>query len=75
MVSNARLTWTTKFATFRTDGRIKPFILQEEVPVRLDNLAEGSDTNFLNRNQLYSATWWGNVAFGLWQHACMTTIT
>lgn len=75
VVSNARLTYTTKFATFRTDGRVKPFIMQEEVPVQLSNLTEGSDTNFLNRNRLYSATWWGGVHFGLWQHGCMTTIT
>jgi len=30
LAANPRLTWTTKLALFRTDGRAKPFIRQEE---------------------------------------------
>lgn len=75
LVMNARLSYTTKFVTFRTDGRVKPFILQEEVPLDLEQLTEGSDVAFLNRDHLYSAVWWGNCHFGMYQQACMYTYT
>ncbi len=32
-VANPRLTWTDKFAVFRTDGESRPFIFQEELPL------------------------------------------
>ena len=42
-VANPRLSWTDKFAIFRTDGQARPFIFQEELPVQVTALAEGSE--------------------------------
>lgn len=69
---NPRLSaWTDQFATFRTDGRVKPFILQEEEEVSMDAIAEGSELEFKQRKHWYGATWIGNVGYGMWQHACL----
>lgn len=71
---NPRLTWTTKLAVFRADGRVKPFIHQEEVGVSVDAIAEGSELEFKERRHEYGVTRIGNVGFGYWQHACLVTI-
>ena len=49
-VANPRLTWTDRFAVFRTDGEARPFIFQEELPVQVQVLAEGSELE-INENQ------------------------
>lgn len=73
--ANSRLTWTTKFATFRLDGDTKPFILQEEVPLNVSAIAEGSEEEFKNKRHLYGVDWSGNVDYGFPQHACLHTFT
>lgn len=75
VVPNARLTWTDKFAVFRTDGDTKPFILQEEVPLNVSAVAEGSQLEFTDRKHWYGVDWAGNVDYGFWQHACLYTFT
>lgn len=75
VIPNARLTWTDKFAVFRTDGDTKPFILQEEVPLNVSAVAEGSQLEFTDRKHWYGVDWSGNVDFGFWQHACLYTFT
>jgi len=72
---NPRLTWTTKFAMFRTDSDTKPFIRQEEQGVRMDAVAEGSEEEFKNRRHLYGVTASRNVGYGLWQDAVLVTLT
>lgn len=74
-VVNPRLTWTDRFAVYRTDGDTKPFILQEEVPVSVDAVAEGSQLEFTDRKHWYGVQWAGNVGYGFWQHACLVTMT
>lgn len=74
VVTNPRLTWTDKFAVYRTDGDVKPFILQEEVPLNVSAIAEGSEEEFKNRRHLYGVDWSGNVAYGFWQNACLVTM-
>lgn len=71
--ANVRLTWTTKIALYRTDGRVKPFILQEEMPVSMKAVAEGSELEFNENKHHYGVDWSGNVGYGYWQHACLTT--
>jgi phage major head subunit gpT-like protein len=71
--ANVRLTWTTKIAVFRTDGRVKPFILQEEMPVSMKAVAEGSELEFNENKHRYGVDWSGNVGYGYWQHAALTT--
>jgi phage major head subunit gpT-like protein len=75
VVPNARLTATDKFYMFRTDGRAKPFILQNEEPVSVSAVAEGSEHEFLNNEHLYGVKAIRNVGYGLWQHAIQATLS
>lgn len=71
---NPRLNWTTKLAVFRTDGRVKPFIFQEEQGTQIDAVAEGSELEFNQREHHYGVTRICNVGYGYWQHACLVTL-
>lgn len=71
---NPRLTWTTKFATFRTDGQVKAFIRQEEEGVTVSAIAEGSELEFKENKHQYGVKAIRNVGYGYWQHACLTTL-
>lgn len=73
MATNARLTWTTKFATFRTDGQIKSLIRQEEEKVSVAAIAEGSELEFREDKHHYGVKASRNVGYGYWQRACLTT--
>lgn len=70
LVANPRLTGTDDFFTFRADGSVKPFIRQQETPVELEWLAEGSEFEFKNKAHQYGVDSWRNVDYGYWQHAC-----
>jgi phage major head subunit gpT-like protein len=72
---NPRLTWTTKFAVFRTDSSTKAFIRQTEEDVRMEAIAEGSEEEFKNDRHLYGVSAWRNVGYGFWQDACLVTLT
>lgn len=74
VVVNPRLTWTTKFAIFRTDGRTKPFIRQEEEELELKVQAEGSQIEFDKNLHQYGIDTWRNVGYGMWQHSCLVTM-
>lgn len=74
VASNPRLTWTDKFATFRTDGLVKPFIRQQETDVQLKAIAEGSEMEFKEDKHQYGVDTWRNVGYGLWQGACLNTL-
>ena len=72
---NARITsWTDSFAVFRTDGKVKPFVMQEETPVQMKLKGEGSDFAFDNDAYQYGIDTWRNVGYGYWQHACKVTM-
>lgn len=75
VVVNPRLTWTTKFALFRTDEAAKPFILQEEDIPDVIALGMGTEYEQLNKKQLFGIDWTGNVGYAYWQHACLVTLT
>jgi phage major head subunit gpT-like protein len=75
VVPNPRLDWTTDFAVFRTDGRAKPFILQEELEVQVSAIAEGSEEEFINDRHLYGIKAIRNAGYGLWQHAIRATLS
>jgi len=72
---NPRLTWADKFALFRTDGSVKPFIKQEEKGVEMAAIAEGSELEFNERMHRYGVSAKRNVGYGYWQHACLYTFT
>ncbi len=75
VLPNPRLTWTTKFAMFRTDGDVKPFIAQEEEGVTTKVLGPGSDEEFWNDRHVYGLKAIRNVGYGYWQHAVLTTFS
>lgn len=71
VVMNARLTWTDKFAIFRTDSPIKGFIRQTEQEVELKAKAEGSEYEFDNDAWQFGIDAWRGVGYGYWQRACL----
>lgn len=71
---NPRLSWTTKFATFRADGQTKALIRQEEEGVSVAAIAEGSELEFKENKHHYGVKAIRNVGYGYWQHACLTTL-
>ena len=71
---NPRLNWSDRFAVFRTDSSVKPFIRQEEKNVQLKAIAEGSELEFKHDKHWYGVDTWRNVGYGFWQHACLTQI-
>ena len=75
VIPNVRLTWTTKIAGFALDGRMRPFILQEEVPITPVAIAEGSELEVKEKKHLYGVDWDGNVGYGDWKKACLCTFT
>ena len=76
VVMNPRLnTWTDKFTVFRTDGSVKPLIRQEETAVMMKAKAEGSEYEFDNDAWQFGIDGWRGVGYGLWQRACLVTMT
>lgn len=72
---NPRLTWTDSIGVFRADGKVKPFIRQEELGIQMKAKAEGSEFEFDNDAHQYGIDSWRNVAYGYWQHACYIQMT
>lgn len=67
--------WTASFAVFRTDARMKPFILQEEQGVQMRALAEGSEYETLNNKHLYGCDASRVAGYGRWQYAAKATLS
>jgi phage major head subunit gpT-like protein len=72
---NPRLTWTEKFAVFRADGGVRALIRQEDEPVMLQAIAEGSELEFRENKHHYGVKCSRNVGYGYWQHAALMTLT
>lgn len=72
---NPRLTSGAKFYVFREDGETKPFIRQEEEPITVAAIAEGSELEFKEDKHEYGIKAIRNVGYGYWQHACLYTFT
>jgi phage major head subunit gpT-like protein len=70
-VANPRLTWTDRFGIFRTDGSTRPFIFQEELPVQIQVLAEGSELEVNENQHQYGVKAIHEAGYGFWQDACL----
>ena len=68
-------TSTTVFYIYRLDGRAKPYILQSEVGVETQVLAEGSEEDVKNNQWFFGVTATRNAGYGLWQHALSCTLS
>lgn len=72
---DARSTWTSQFAVFRTDSVIKSFIRQEEQEAQLAMKWLDSEYCFDNDAVQVGVDSWRNVGYGYWQNACLVTMT
>ncbi len=76
LTANARLTANDEMYVFRTDTNgTKAIIKQEEVPLTIETLVEGSDEAFHNKRHLFSIWASRAVAFGMWQHGVFMKFT
>lgn len=75
IVVNPRLSWTTKFAMFRTDAVRKPFVKQIEVDTQVSAIAEGSEEEFKNKRHLYGVNRTMNFGLNDWKGAIMASFT
>jgi phage major head subunit gpT-like protein len=72
---NPRLSaWTTKFAVFRSDGDVAPFIRQNEQDIVMSAIAEGSELEFSEDVHQYGIKAIRNVGYGYWQKAVLVTL-
>lgn len=74
-IANPRLSWSDKFAVFRIDGESRPFIFQEELPVQVQVLAEGSELEINENQHQYGVKAVHSAGYGFWQDACLVTLT
>jgi hypothetical protein len=74
-VANPRLTWTEKFAIFRTGGETRPFVFQEELPVQVQILAEGSELEINENQHQYGVKAIHEAGYGFWQDSCLVAFT
>lgn len=74
-VANPRLSWTTKLAIFRTDGSMKPIIMQDELAIQASYIGAGSEEEFKNDAHLFGLKAVRAVGYGLWQHAALVTLS
>lgn len=74
LATSARLSWTTKFATFAL-GDVPPFIFQEESLVSngLKLVGPGSEYEFDNDAWKAGVMASRNAGYGAWESACLTT--
>lgn len=76
LILNPNLTTATdKVYMFRTDAKLKPFILQQEAGVQVQVIGAGSEEEFKNRRHLFGTSRIGNAGYGLWQYALKATLS
>lgn len=75
IVPNPYLAWTTDFCIFRTDGRAKPLIWQEEYPIQISTLGADSEYAHTNDRQQFGIKRSCNVGYGYWQFAAKATLS
>jgi phage major head subunit gpT-like protein len=66
---------TTNMIVFRTDADVKPLIRQEEVPIQVSAIAEGSELEFEENVHHYGIKAVRNVGYGFWQMASYSTFS
>lgn len=76
VVLNPNLTSATDVVyIFRTDAKLRPFILQEENGVQVNVIGAGSEEEFKNRRHLFGTSRIGNAGYGLWQYGIKATMS
>ncbi len=76
VILNPNLTSATdKVYIFRTDAKLKPFILQEETAPKVTVIGAGSEEEFKNRRHLFGTERIANAGYGLWQYGLKLTLS
>lgn len=75
VILNPNLSGTDLGYIFRTDAKLKPFILQEETMPKVTVIGAGSEEEFKNRRHLFGTERIGNAGYGLWQYAIKFTLS
>lgn len=76
LVMNPNLTSSTDLVRiFRTDAKLKPFILQQETDTQVTVIGAGSEEEFKNRRHLFGTSRIGNAGYGLWQYGIKATLS
>ena len=70
-----RSAWTLNFAVFRTDSAVKPFIRQEEMSSELKMKWLDSEYCFDNDAVQVGIDSWRRAGYGMWQNACLVTMS
>jgi phage major head subunit gpT-like protein len=60
---------------FRTDGFVRPFILQQEFDPKITVIGEGTDHAFKYHEHLFGTEVNRNAGYGMWQHAVKATMS
>lgn len=66
---------TSEFNIFRTDGNVKPFIHQVEVPLTTSMLGAGSAMEFAEDAHAFGIKIVEGAGYGYWQHAAEVTFS
>ena len=66
---------TTEIYAFRTDAKLKPFILQEELATEVKVIGAGSELEFQSNVHQFGTKRIGNAGYGLWQYAIQATLS
>ena len=74
-VVNPRSAWTTKFAVYRADAAVKPFVWQVEQDLKTSSIAEGSEHEFKNDTWLFGVDASYNVGLNQWRGATQVQFT
>jgi phage major head subunit gpT-like protein len=66
---------TSEFNIFRTDGNVRPFIHQVEVPLQTQIIGTGSETEFEEDAHKFGVKLVEGAGYGYWQHAAEVTFS
>ena len=75
LVENAWATSDVNVYTFRTDGRLAPFIWQTEVEPEISSLDESSDHYHDHRETVHTVEGIYGLGYGRWEYATKTVVT
>lgn len=70
IMATPRITWTTKFAVFKTDDEVRPFIFQQREAIKT-SMKDDPEEKAIK----YMADGRYGVGYGLWQKAAMVSFT
>lgn len=69
VVLNAWATDSNDWFLINVAGVVKPFVVQQREFIPFESLEDGSETDFMRKEQYFGTYWRGNAGYGLWQRA------